>query len=164
MEKELKLSPPWVTYYREINALFGEDPDIKIEFDEDECIIKMYVTGQDKADALEQLLPLQKEFGSVVVYTEIIPANREATKCDLIRKAFEGNPAFSFAAAVEGVFTNPLTYAVFKNKVVQIWSDNIGDINGNISTLYQDIAKNIFGEIDGVCYCTDLPGNYAKTK
>ena len=30
MAKEFKISPPWVKYYREIEALFGEDPDINI--------------------------------------------------------------------------------------------------------------------------------------
>lgn len=31
-EKKVGLSSPWVTYYREIVALFGDDPDIKIEY------------------------------------------------------------------------------------------------------------------------------------
>ena len=29
------------------------------------------------------------------------------------------------------------------------------DINGNCSTLYQEIAKDVFGEDEGICFCTD---------
>lgn len=57
---KFKLSAPWVTLHRQIEALFGEDPDIKVEYvagDGEDPIIKLYVEGQDKADAIEQLLP-----------------------------------------------------------------------------------------------------------
>lgn len=159
MSEKMKLSPPWIIYYKEIEALFGDDPDIKIEYDEDEYIIRLYVTGQDKADALTQLLPAERMFGKIKVCTIVVPANKEATKADLIRRAFEGNPAFSYAVTAEGIFANPITYTVFKNKVIQIWNDSLSDIHGNMSTLYQEIAKDIFGEIDGVFFNTDLPGN-----
>lgn len=159
MGNKMKMSPPWVVYYRKIEALFGEDPDIKVDFDEDNLIIKLYVTGQDKADALDQLLPAQKEFGNVVVNISIIPANKKSTKIDLFKKAFEGNPVYSYAAGVEGIMTNPIYYVVFKNRVAQIWADNLGDINGNISILYEDIAREVFDDTQNICFNTDLPHN-----
>lgn len=159
MEERFKLSPPWAFFYKEIEALFGEDPDIKLQFDEDSLTIKMFVEGQDKADALDKLLPTQKEFGNVVVSIEIIPANRKETIIDTYRKAFEGNPVFSYAAGIEGIMTNPIYYIVFKNKVCQIWNDNLGDINGNTSTLYEDVARDIFDDTQNVCFNTDLPDN-----
>lgn len=58
-------------------------------------------------------------------------------------------------ASAEGIFSNPITYIVFKNKVVQFWNDDLSDIYGNRSTLYQDIAKEIFGESSGIFFCTD---------
>ena len=57
--------------------------------------------------------------------------------------------------------TNPLHYVVFKNRVVQYWSDNLGDINGNTSTLYENIARDVFGETDNVCFNTDTKDNLA---
>ena len=27
--------------------------------------------------------------------------------------------------------------------------------NGNMTTLYQSIAKDVFGEEDGICFCTE---------
>lgn len=159
MGEEVKLSAPWVTYYKEIEALFGEDPDIKVELDQSAMTnrtIKLYVCGQDKADALEQILPAEKEFGSMKVFIEIIPANIESTdNVYLYRKAFEGNPAFSFSTTIEGAFNNPVTFFVFKNKVVQFFNDNLGDIYGNTSTLYQDIADEVFEKHEGIFFCTD---------
>jgi len=157
-----KLSPPWVEYYRQIEAMFGEDPDIKIEYDESNYTINLYVHGQDKSDALNKILVPQKEFGNITVFVNIIPDNHDEKPIDRYKKAFEGNPVFSFATAVEGVFSNPVSYVVFRNKVVQYFADNLNDVNGNISTLYQDIANNIFVNNDGVCFCTDEERNMGK--
>ena len=63
----LKISSPWVLYYRELEVLFGEDPDIHIEYDEDENVITFYVEGTEEADSLTQLLPTEKVFGNVIV-------------------------------------------------------------------------------------------------
>lgn len=73
--EKLNLSAPWCTYYREINELFGNDPEIKIEFDEEEPEIKMYVRNHEKADALTRLLPVTKAFGWVELKITVIPAN-----------------------------------------------------------------------------------------
>jgi len=55
-----------------------------------------------------------------------------------------------------------LTYVLFKNKVVQYFIDNIGDYNGMKSTLYEDIARDIFEDVDGVFFCTALPDNLSS--
>ena len=80
----------------------------------------------------------------------------------MFRKAFEGNPAFSYAVTVGGISSNDFNYVVFKNKVVQYWNDNLGDINGNESTLYQEIAKDIFEDCTGIYFCTDTEKNLGK--
>lgn len=157
-----KLSSPWANYYKKIVALFGEDPDIKIVYDEDENLLKLFVDGTDKAEAIDGLLPEEKVFGNVTMKIAIIPANTEMTKVDMFRKAFEGNPAFSYAVTVGGISSNDFNYVVFKNKVVQYWNDNLGDINGNESTLYQEIAKDIFEDCTGIYFCTDTEKNLGK--
>ena len=154
-KKEFKLSSPWMTYYHEIEALFGEDPAIKVSFDNDEKIIKLYVIGDEKAEALTQILPAKKEFGNVTVSINIIPANQfNESKVSLFQKAFEGNPVVD-AIKTLVVFNAPVTYIIFKNKVVQFFNDDISDINGNKSTLYQDIADDIFENHNGIFFCTD---------
>ena len=154
----LNLSAPWVTYYRKLEALFGKDPDIRVEYDEDEIEVKMYVENATKADAITQLLPAEKAFGGIVLKITVIPANKlTASRADLIATAFEGNPVYSYGVTVDGVSSNPFNYVVFKNEVVQFYNDQLNDVNGNISTLYQDIAKEVLGESEGIYFCTDLP-------
>jgi hypothetical protein len=103
------------------------------------------------------LLPEEYEFGNVFLKVEVIPANTAVTHADLFHIVFENNPIFSYMAAAPDIFSNPINYVVFKNEVVQYFNDDISDVNGNCSTLYQEIAKNVFGEEDGIYFCTDLP-------
>ena len=154
-DKKMKLSPPWIEYYRKLEAMFGPDPDIKVEFNEDEMHIKLYVESHEKATALDELLPVQKDFGNVSVFIEVIPANDEPKRIDYIKRAFEGNPAFSYATTIEGIMSNPISYVVFKPEVIQFWNDNMGDPHGITSTLMADIAKEIIGEDEGVIFSTD---------
>jgi hypothetical protein len=81
------------------------------------------------------------------------------TRAELIKKALKGNPVLSYDQAVEGVMTNPLHYFVMRNEVAQFWNDNLHDINGRESYLYEDLAREIIGEDDGVMFCTNTPDN-----
>lgn len=154
MQNKVKLSAPWITFFREIEALFKEDPEVNVVHDEEKNIVKIFVDNDEKADALAKLLPGEKTFGNVTMTIEVIPANDSAeSKISLFQKAFDGNPAFSFIKTVEGVFT--MSYVVFRKKVVQFFNDDLGDLNGLCSTLYQDIAKDVFKEQMGIYFCTD---------
>lgn len=158
----IKLAPPWITLASEMEQLFKYDPEVHIVYDNDAFIISVYVDKQRKADALAALLPETITFGNIELHINVIPANGALSttvglsQAQLFKNAFEDNGAFAFVKQVTGIFSNNLTYVVFKNKVVQYFNDNLGDIYGNCSTLYQDIAKNIFGAIPGVYFCTDI--------
>lgn len=152
----LQLSPPWEIYYKEINLLFGSDPEVKIFFDSEAIEIKLYVNNAGKAEALAQIIPEEVDFGSVTLKIAVIPAN-DAPKTfrkakDTYEAAFENNPIVAEIVHTTGLFD--FTYVVFVKKVVQYFNDDIGDVNGQCSTLYQDIAKRIFKEQKGVFYCT----------
>lgn len=155
MEDGFKKSAPWITYFRKLEALFGDDPEIKIEYFNVPALLKMYVDNPAKAEALSQLLPGEVVFGGVAAEIQVIPSNKSLTKAELFAQAFTGNPAFSRMVDVGGVFTNPIHYCVFNKEVVQYWDDNLCDINGNESTLYQDIAEDVFEDTDGVMFCTE---------
>lgn len=158
----MKLSPPWVNYYNEIKALFEQDPEIKIQFDEEAPEVKLYVDNGRKADVLTQLLPTEKAFGNVVMKITVVPADDAPSKLDLLQDAFYGNPALSYVWSANtplGVFN----YAVFEGKLIQYFNDDISDINGNRTTLYQEIAKDVFGEDIGINFCTEaVKANLAK--
>ena len=40
---KLKLSAPWIIFYREIEAMFQGDPEVRVVFDEDNLTVKLYV-------------------------------------------------------------------------------------------------------------------------
>lgn len=159
---EVRLSPPWNTYVRKIKALFEEDPEIKVEYDDENIKLKLFVENQNKADAIQQLLPEKKEFGNVTLYVEVIPANRPQKKIDLFRKAFEGNPIFSYAVSVSDLSSNDYNFVVFRHKICQFWNDQLNDINGNVSTLYENVAREIFEDHEGVFFNTETPDNLGK--
>ena len=161
---KLNLSPPWVVYYRKLSAFFREDSEVRITYDDIEQEIKLYVNNAEKAVALENLLPSEQNFGNVTLYITIVPANQtcfdsvkagySTNMIDIVRALFD-NKAVVGIKVVDGIMTNKMTFVIFKKEVVQYFTDDIGDYHGICSTLYQDLAKEIFGSIDGVFFCTD---------
>lgn len=155
MEK-LTLSSPWITFTKEIKLLFRQDPDIRIIIDFDTNEIKLLVSKKNKAEALAKLLPVEKTFGNITVKITVVPPNDEPdTPIEWIKTAFEGNPVFDGAQSKESTIGS-FNYAVFKKEVVQFYNDQLDDINGNKSMLYQEIAKDVLGTQDGVFYCTNV--------
>lgn len=157
MESTMQVSPPWVTYVSKIRAMFELDPDVSVKYDNAERALELMVDGQDKADALSRLLPTEKEFGSVTLKIAVRPSNSDSFG-SLVRKAFAGNGAVSsIEASGEGVpFISDKTYVLFAPVVVQFFNDDLRDYNGLCTTIYQDIAREIF-EVDGsVSFCTEL--------
>ena len=150
---KVQLASPWENFYHEIDALFKNDPDVKVKFDEENNVVQLFVDNQEKADALTQILPTERTFGNVTVYVEVLPADKTNNVADLFQAAFKGNPAIAYIKTIE-VFGAPMTYVLFKKEVVQYYNDDLSDIHGNRSTLYQDIAKDIFDEA-GIFFCTD---------
>lgn len=157
-KKELNLSPPWISFFRGIESLFGKDPDIRIVHTEGSSIIDLYVDNPVKANALAQLIPPIKTFGNAEFGVNVIPPNpSKVTDASLFRSAFDGNPALSFVEEINTPMTGDIAYVVFKNEVVQYPNDDLSDLHGLKSTLYQDIAKDLFTDVSGIFFCTDMP-------
>lgn len=156
---KLGLVSPWVDYYRKLEALFAEDPGVKVLLNNKHPEIKLLVEDSAKADALTQLLAPEITYGNVTVKVTVVPANPKlgaSERIDKIAKAFEGNAAVAGIYSIDRVFTNAVNYVVFKPKVVQYFNDDLSDAHGIRSTLYQELAKEIFGEDCGVFFCTDV--------
>lgn len=157
----LKLSSPWVTYYHELSAFFKEDKEIHVLYDEDENLIQLFVDSDTKAQALAKILPTEKVFGNVTLRIDVVPPNgcrttAIADDASVYKYAFMGNPALEDIKLVRGVFAHDIVYILFAKTVVQYWNDNLADYNGVCSTLYQDIARDIFVENEGVYFCTEV--------
>lgn len=154
---KVKLSPPWAEYVRKLEQLFKEDDQIIVEYnkkdaDENKVIIK--VDSTDKYEALINLLPTEKNFSGVVLNIDIIPSNTLKDSRYYIKKLFEGNKAVTRIENVQ-VASNPMTYIEFRKAVVQYYNDNLGDLNGNKSTLMENLARDVFEKSDGVFFCTN---------
>ena len=174
----MTMSSPWMIFYREVCAMFEKDDEVHVVYkqgDGDNDTICLYVEDPVKASAIEKLLPEEKEYGNVTIEIGVIPCNMDgrvinnvlkesADVSDLFRLAFRGNPVLSFLKKITGVMANDIVYVVFLKEVVQYFNDDLGDVNGLCTTLYQDIASRIFNEFDGVFYCTDNEANDSKTK
>lgn len=155
----IKLISPWMEYYHKIQAFFKKDSKVHVILSEDEKTIDLYVEDAAKADALAMMLPNEVKFGNVTMYVCVIPPNGEEAEStgDMYHDAFGTNEAFSFSRTVSGIMTNDITYVVFKNEVVQYYNDDLGDIYGQRSCLYENLAREIFTDAHGVYFCTDLP-------
>lgn len=149
---------PWAEHAKKIEALFENDPDVRVEYNNDVPEVKLYVIGTDKAQAIGKILPESVNFGNINLEITVIPDNdiRSASPDVLFRTAFLGNPAFSFATTIGGLTSNTFTYVVFKPEVVQYHNDDISDVYGNRSTLYQQLAKEVSNDIPGVYFSTDM--------
>lgn len=157
----LKLATPWSSYYREIKALFQEDPDVSnIEYDNDNLIIKIYVDDLDKAEALTKVLPNRKTFGNVELKILVIPGNNieEESRVNIIKKAFDKNPVVEDIVSITNPMAPNFSYVVFRPEVIQYYNDDLSDVNGKRSCLFEDIAKEVIGQEDGVYFCTRAVG------
>lgn len=152
----MKIAPPWIQYVNKLKALFAEDKQVRVEYNDDSRVVKLYVDDFAKSDALYLLLPSYVKFGDVELEIEVIPANgANMDYASLFAAAFKNNPAVADMITIGDVFANPLTYIMFKKEVVQFYNDDLSDPHGNCSTLYQNIADEIFKEHDGVFFCTN---------
>ena len=156
----LKLSPPWIVWQKKLEALFGEDPDIRIEKDMDaeSPKVKLFVAKARKAAAIKQLLIGEQTFGGVRCTATVVPPNTGdigefACEGDLVAAAFEGNPVVAKIRPVSQGLFRGLVYCVFRHEVVQFFADRLDDINGFWSGLMEDIARSVLST-SNVFFCT----------
>jgi len=163
---KLRLSAPWTIFYKEVVALFKKDEEVNVLYNDEEPELKLWVKGNDqKAAALARFIPTTKEFGNVILNMSVVGNDGQpvpdinCTTEEAIELVFRSNQAVSFIKHVETMFHDRITYVVFKQEVVQFFADNMTDIYGAISTLYQNIAKDVFEDtlsFSGACFfCTD---------
>lgn len=153
MEK-MKISPPWVTYYRELNEFFNEDADITVEFDEDKKEITIKTTRYEKNLALKKVLQREKDFGGVKLKINVIYDDPEIDALNAFKQLSIDNPVFKYICTFP-TSTNPISYVMLAKEVVQYWNDDLSDPHGITSTLYENIARNIFKEDEGIIFSTD---------
>lgn len=151
------LQSPWQQYYDKISLIFSEDEGVKVLYDESVPEIKLFVEDQTKASALESLLPDEIAFGGVTLTITVVPGNGKTDVCEsYVIDALKDNPIVEDIKIVSGIFQYDLVYVIFRKEVVQYYTDDLSDAYGNRTTLWQEIAKELFGESTGIFFCTSV--------
>lgn len=160
----VNLSAQWYTYYQKVKALFAEDPEVSVMYDDKDRKLRLYVDNESKAKALEQLMPSTVDFGNGSINVCVIPGNpvlNESEGYSLLETALRGNDAVNYIKTVS-MYGGVFTYVVFRKEVVQYFNDDLTDIEGKCSTLYEDLAREVLSracrsnrEYSGVFFCTD---------
>lgn len=152
--ENLQLSPPWVTYSDEMKALFAEDEGVRVVFDHASMKLTLYVESSTKAEALEQLLAAEKDFGGTVLRVEVVPGNSVSDKyVNLYATAFESNPALEDTKTVKSPF-GTFFYVIWRLRPAQFFNDNLADYQGKKTMLMEDIAKDVLAPQPNVFHCT----------
>lgn len=154
---EFNISPPWEILYNELNALFGEDPEVDVikSYSDKVKKIELLVDNQGKAEALEKILPPYKEYGNVIVFINVKPANvQKDNDASLYKKAFNGNPVLKHIITKD-ISGSQVNFFLFRNEVVRFFADNIRDYQGKRSMLFEEIAADIFTDRPGIYFCTE---------
>jgi len=162
---KVALDAPWVTWCKELKALFDRDDDITVSeiyepengLDTDYAVAVM-VRKHEKFLALDRLLPRMKMFGNVSLGIDLYDEeNKEVDVAGLFKTLFAGNPIFDSVQTTTDPAGVDWNYVLFKPEVIQFFDDDLTDYNGNWNGLAEELALDIFGENSrGVNFCTAL--------
>ena len=158
----MKLSPPWITYFHKVQALFEKDNSITVDFDESNCCLNIIVKEDiEKGEAIQKLFPSEKVFGNNIMKINVVTIQepKQIPTAQIFANAFKNNPVVEDVINKSDILRNDQTYIMFQNKVVQFFNDDIYDYNGVCTTLYQNIAKDVFKDFADVHYCTSTNVN-----
>lgn len=156
-----RLTPPWYIYQKQVKALFEHDPQIIVgeiyqQENGKDFAFDIEVRNHEKFLALDRLLIRFKLFGNVALSINLFDEENAdgGAPIDICRALFDGNPIVESIEDIVDLAGTHHGFVVFAPKVVQYYADDLRDINGNETTLAQDIAREMFKDLDGVNYCT----------
>lgn len=164
MRENQKIEAPWYTFNKKVKALFEKDPAIEVSdiyaYPKEEGVygFNISATDEEKYRALKVLIPEQVKFGNIMLKISIFDESLEReTIGDLFATLFEGNAIFRDVQEVEDFTGAAHTFVRFNPEVIQFFDDDISDYSGIWSGLAQDIAKEVFYDVEaeeGVHFCT----------
>lgn len=143
-EQNVAISSPWMTYYKKLVALFSDDPELEVSWNEDEKSVIIASTNTFKIMALEKLLEPSIVFGNVTITVKCLVKNgSEDSVSAIFKTAFAGNPHISEVIDQETMGCIEQTFVLFKPEVIQFFNDDLTDYYGNWNGLSEDIMRDI---------------------
>lgn len=154
-----ELSSPWVEHYKKLVTLFGMDDEVgSIEYDDKAKAVTIRVDNQGKAELLGRHLRSEVTFGNVTLRVNVVPGNEPDNRLADMRHIFEGNPVVSDIVVTENPVQGETTHVMFEPIVVQYFNDDLSHPDGVRTTIYEELARDVFEDIDGVFFNTEVDG------
>lgn len=156
------LIAPWYIYQKEVKALFEYDPQIVVgevyqQENGKDYAFDIEVLSHEKYMAMDQMLSRFKLFGNVALTVNLFDEENSIgdAAIDICRAIFDGNPLVENIEDIVDFVGVHHSFVVFRPKIIQFYTDNLQDINGNWSGLAQSIARDVFNDAAaGVSFCT----------
>lgn len=148
MVNNTKLSAPWDIYFSKMNALFGKDTELTLNFNRDNYTINIYTPNGDKGDALRQILPESVPMGNITLTINVNVVDALTSPADLYNRAFKGNPVFVRTETYQLPDSENAYFAEFWDGAAVYYADDLTNPNGLQFALYQDIAREILKNND----------------
>lgn len=146
-EQNVGISSPWMTYYKKLVALFFDDPELEVKWNEDEKSIIIESTNTFKIMALEKLLEPTVTYGNVTITVKcLVKDGSEESVASIFRTAFAGNPHISEVIEQETMGCIDQTFVLFKPEVIQFFNDDLTDYHGNWNGLSEDIMRDVINK------------------
>ena len=143
--------PPWYDYVKKVELFFKKDPDIYIEFNCASYVLDIYTNNQFKAAALQYLLPTYVNFETAEIDININNTSDE--------KAYNSEYMTPYGHLSQLAQDNPIFVSVNLNEFINIteviFSAEIIQYGENKSTLYEDIARELFCPNNDIQYYTE---------
>jgi len=153
---------PKYHFANQIRELFKQDPEVKMTFDELECILNMEVDNEIKCLAIRRLLPETKKFADGTITINVKLRHDKfgggAFLKDTVYEAFKGNPLFDYQYwwADPEATNNPFCWVVMKPEIVAYPESNLHHIYGSTIELPEDLATTIITDTtNNIFFCTD---------
>ena len=154
MSAEVKLSAPWVTYFKMVYNVLTGDPEISMPTvieDEGDGVYSFYIESPNstKIIALSKVLKNEIVMGNITVkvqyrctndaYIELL--NEDIFASDY-EDAFSGNKYFVKIESVKSP-VGSFDYAVFTRDIISFFNDDMTDYHANAHYIVADIIKQI---------------------
>lgn len=142
---EVKLSPPYVTFYNALEAMFSGDEAYHLSpLDDATKSCTLTTDNRMKYILLKENLKTEfPEFGESGLTINLEYVGRDGMDANELAAIFSTNPHFSYLFESKG---GPFPFAscVFKNEVIQYHNDNLFDPHSYKSDLAENIVKGLF--------------------
>lgn len=165
------LQSPWYKIWTEIKMLFKGDDDIDVTAiektdekitDDDGIELTVYqftiYADFDKRMALRRLLPVNYQFGNILLHVIIDSTDEEnITPSDYgdFNTIFAGNSCFSRMMSMQNDMGMIINYCLFKPEIVVFYDDDITSPWGAWTGFWSDLARDVFTS-NPIYYAIDL--------